>query len=570
MPGHFKLEGFLSYEVIARKWRPQSFDDIVGQPHITQTLTNSLRNNRLPHAILLTGPRGTGKTSSARILAKSMRCESAVDFIPCNHCSSCLEIAQGHNINVIEIDGASNNGVDAIRELRETVGYRPSSGKYKIYIIDEVHMLSTSAFNALLKTLEEPPEHVVFVMATTDAHKIPQTILSRCQRFDFRKIPTRQISEHLTKICISLQVQADAKALWLIARQGDGSMRDAQSLLDQVISFSGGEALSPAKVTDILGLTDREILNETLEGLAHRDPSRILNVIAKLSQTGVEPKLFCEDLLELLRHIILLKAAGGPGNVFIDLPDSELVFLAELSLAASEEDFHLLFDMLLKGIQDVVRSSSAQIVLEVVLLRMAAAPRIIDLEELRLQPISHSRSHLASPLPSQAYTPLADSRRGESHHRTSSASPSTIRPKKYLEASTPQEKWLLFVNTIRGSDGFFAAKIENLLFQGVDQKVIQLGIPNKLAFLREQMADPELRKRLQGLIDSHWGEGYSFKDSVVAKETSNAESAISLNHKKNQIAEEQIQAKIEQLPQVLAAKQIFKGIVKTHKERELS
>lgn len=555
----------MSYEVIARKWRPQSFNEIVGQSHITQTLTNSLRNDRLPHAILLTGPRGTGKTSSARILAKSIRCEDAVDFVPCNQCSSCLEISHGHNINVIEIDGASNNGVDAIRELRETVGYRPSSGKYKIYIIDEVHMLSTSAFNALLKTLEEPPEHVVFMMATTDAHKIPQTILSRCQRFDFRKIPTRQISEHLEKICTSLQVHADSKALWLIARQGDGSMRDAQSLLDQVISFSGGEVLSSAKVTDILGLTDREVLNETLEGLAHRDPGKILNVIAKLGQTGVEPKLFCEDLLELLRHLILLKAAGGQGNVFIDLPDSELAFLAELSPAASEEDFHLLFDMLLKGIQDVVRSTSSQIVLEVVLLRMAAAPRIIDLEELRLQGPQESKRAGAGLPTTKVLGPTA-----EPPHRAAAFSVAAARPKKYLEASTPQEKWLLFVNTLRGSDAFFAAKIENLLFQGVENKVIQLGIPTKLAFLREQMADIDLRKRLQGFIDSHWGEGYSFKDSVVVKETVNAESAITLNQKKNQVAEEQIQAQIEQLPQIQAAKQIFKGIIKTHRERELS
>ncbi|MBL7672156.1 MAG: DNA polymerase III subunit gamma/tau [Bdellovibrionaceae bacterium] len=559
----------MSYEVIARKWRPQSFDEIVGQSHITQTLTNSLRNNRLPHAILLTGPRGTGKTSSARILAKSIRCENAVNFVPCNKCSSCLEIAQGHNINVIEIDGASNNGVDAIRELRETVGYRPSSGKYKIYIIDEVHMLSTSAFNALLKTLEEPPEHVVFMMATTDAHKIPQTILSRCQRFDFRKIPTRQISEHLEKICISLQVQADLKALWLIARQGDGSMRDAQSLLDQVISFSGGDALSATKVTDILGLTDREVLNETLDGLANRNPGKILNVIAKLGQTGVEPKLFCEDLLELLRHLILLKAAGGQGNVFIDLPDSELAFLAELSPAASEEDFHLLFDMLLKGIQDVIRSTSSQIVLEVVLLRMAAAPRIIDLEELRLQgpqekqPAGVRVGAGDSLKPSNALAPIET-------RRPIVSAVAAPRPKKYLEASAPQEKWLLFVNTIRASDGFFAAKIENLLFQGVDNKIIHLGIPTKLAFLREQMADHDLRKRLQGFIDSYWGEGYSFKDSVVVKETSNAESAITLNQKKNQVAEEQIHAQIEKLPQIQAAKQIFKGIIKTHKEKELS
>ena len=222
----------MSYQVIARKWRPQSFDQLVGQDHISQTLQNALRHDRLPHALLFTGPRGTGKTSSARILAKSIRCPNAVDFVPCNTCTECMDIAQSRSVDVIEIDGASNNGVDAIRELRDTVGYMPSRGKQKVYIIDEVHMLSTSAFNALLKTLEEPPPHIVFVLATTEVHKIPLTILSRCQRFDFRSISTRQITDHLRVICEKENVSAEEEALWIIARQGNGSMRDSQSLLD--------------------------------------------------------------------------------------------------------------------------------------------------------------------------------------------------------------------------------------------------------------------------------------------------------------------------------------------------
>ena len=539
----------MSYEVIARKWRPQAFDEVIGQSHITQTLKNSLRNNRLPHAILFTGPRGTGKTSSARILAKAIRCENAVDFVPCNTCAACLEISQGSSMNVMEIDGASNNGIDAIRELRESVGYMPSSGKYKIYIIDEVHMLSTSAFNALLKTLEEPPSHVIFMMATTEVHKIPQTILSRCQRFDFRKISTRLISEHLAKICAAEKVATEDKALWLIARQGDGSMRDSQSLLDQVISFSDGE-LSAKQVTEILGLTDHEVLNLTLEGLASRNSAQIMDVISRLALNGVEPKLFCEELLELLRHIILLKAAGAEANSLIDLPDSEMTFLASLANLASEEDFHLLFDMLLKGTQDVLRSANSHIVLEVVLLRMAVAPRIIDLEDLRLGRETAPPTENLESKPVKNFKVAAPIIKPES----------TV--KKFLTAETPQEKWLLFVNTIRQSDGFFAAKIENLLFQGLEDKKLSLATPAKLAFLKEQMADIEVRKKLQALIDSLWGQGYSF-EVTVAKANLVAESASSLGQKKNQELEDKMRVQIEKHPQVQAAKEIFKGTIKT-------
>ena len=255
--------GVLAYQVIARKWRPNSFNELVGQSHVSQTLLNALKSDRLPHALLFTGPRGTGKTSSARILAKALRCPNAVDFTPCNSCSDCEDIAAGRSVNVIEVDGASNNGVDAIRELRDAVGYMPSTGKYKVYIIDEVHMLSMSAFNALLKTLEEPPEHVVFVLATTEVHKIPNTVLSRCQRFDFRRIPFRAIAEHLGNICKSENISAEEQALWLLARQGEGSMRDSQSLLDQVITFSSGN-ITLQRVVEVLGLTDRQLLTDTL------------------------------------------------------------------------------------------------------------------------------------------------------------------------------------------------------------------------------------------------------------------------------------------------------------------
>ena len=270
----------LSYQVIARKWRPKTFQQLVGQNHVSQTLANALKSDRLHHALLFNGPRGTGKTSSARILAKSLRCPNSVDFQPCNECDTCIEISEGRNIDTIEIDGASNNGVDAIRELRDTVKYQPTSGKYKVYIIDEVHMLSTSAFNALLKTLEEPPAHVLFVLATTEVHKLPLTILSRVQRFDFRRIPTKQIAEHLEHICSRDEIDFQKEALWIIARQGGGSMRDSQSLLDQVTTFCEG-SLTVENVIEALGLTDRTLLLETLENLITKQQAPIVDVISK-------------------------------------------------------------------------------------------------------------------------------------------------------------------------------------------------------------------------------------------------------------------------------------------------
>ncbi|MEK2647093.1 DNA polymerase III subunit gamma/tau [Bdellovibrio sp. BCCA] len=600
-----KFEGcILSYQVIARKWRPQSFTDVVGQNHITQTLSNALNNQRLPHALLFTGPRGTGKTSSARILAKALRCPNAKDFIPCNECSSCQEIAAGSSVDVIEIDGASNNGVDAIRELRDTVAFMPSSGKYKIYIIDEVHMLSTSAFNALLKTLEEPPPHVIFIMATTEVHKIPQTILSRCQRFDFRRIPTRQITERLKLICDREGVQAEEEALWVIARQGDGSMRDSQSLLDQVITFANGP-LSRSNVVEILGLTDRALLFETLNGLIDRNSQAIMKVIEKIASAGFEPHLFSQDLLEMIRNLLLVKVSEAQAVQILEMPDSELQALTDMSQRLSEEDIHLLFDMALKGGADIPRAQDPRIVLEVTLLRMASAPKLVDLKTLLQNGAStshsaggarpytppvapavpgHDRLHesqkvmdgpkgleamkaalekakpslnsvnskSASPAPATAKTASAPA---------AAPAPSAPVTPKVATGATPTEKWVHFVELLRQDDALFAAKVENLLFVKEEGKLVSLGVPAKLAFLKEQMADAQVRKKLQGFIDSYWGAGYSFE--VLMSRDQVGESAQAMQQKKVQMAEEEIRNKIAENPMVKAAQDVFKGHIKS-------
>lgn len=548
----------MSYQVIARKWRPKNFDQLVGQSHISTTLQNALKNGRLPHALLFTGPRGTGKTSSARILAKSLRCPNAVNFVPCNQCQICEDVSQGRSIDVIEIDGASNNGVDAIRELRDTVGYMPSSGKYKVYIIDEVHMLSTSAFNALLKTLEEPPEHVVFIMATTEVHKIPQTILSRCQRFDFRRISTRQITEQLKMICEADGVQAEEEALWVIARQGDGSMRDSQSLLDQVITFANGP-LKRATVVEILGLTDHALLYATLSALAQREPTQILPILSKVALAGYEPSLFAQDLMENLRHLLFVKIGQDQAVRMVELPDSELRTLQEIAATLTEEEIHFLFDMAVKGAGDIMRSSEPRIVLEMVLLRMAAAPRLQDLASLLNGAASVHPGQVSVPKP-----PLAQAVRAAHPNTTQPAPGSRPASRAGLELS-PQERWFEFVQKIRGLDAFLAAKLEPLIFTGVKDKTVELVIPPKAAFLKDQLMDAETQKKIKSLIDQHWAAGYAVNVQMGSGGTEGT-SAQALAQDKAKKKEQDLAAQISEHPKVKTAAAVFKGQIKTIKE----
>lgn len=544
----------MSYQVIARKYRPQSFDQMVGQNHITQTINNALKYDRLPHALLFTGLRGTGKTSSARILAKILRCSNPKNFSPCNECQSCLEISSGRAMDVIEIDGASNNGVDAIRDLRDNVMFAPSYGKYKIFIIDEVHMLSTSAFNALLKTLEEPPKHVVFILATTEVHKIPQTILSRCQRFDFRRISLKQVADYLKKICELENIKSDDAALWLIAKQGDGSMRDSLSLLDQVISFTNSN-LTEAEVSQVLGLTERSLVFAVFDCLTLRKAAELVTYLEKISLSGQNPGLFLEDLLKLIRHSLLLKADAKATDL-IDLPVDEIQLLTEKIQNFSDGDLHMMFDMALKAAQDLHRASDAQIVFEVALLRMSQAPRIADLKSL-----------LANTISTTPFAPVSNGRIEQP------------RPKPFEEV-TPQvavavdinsERWLSLVETIRAKDAFFAAKIENLLFLGCDQLKISLQPPQSLAFLSTQLQNSEMRQKLQGFIDSEIAQGYTFevlKSGVSDLQSSKAESASSLAVKKQVLAEEKQMEKWQTDPRVQKAKEVFKGEIKFIKKTD--
>jgi len=577
----------MSYEAIARKWRPQSFQDLVGQDHISQTLLNALRNQRLHHALLFTGPRGTGKTSTARILAKSLRCPNAVDFVPCHTCTSCLEVAQSRSVDVVEIDGASNNGVDAIRDLRDSVSYRPATGQYKVYIIDEVHMLSTSAFNALLKTLEEPPSHVIFMMATTEVHKIPATILSRVQRFDFRRIAVRQIVQRLKEICDKDQKQADEQALWLIARQGDGSMRDSQSLLDQVITFANGP-LTSENVTSILGLTDRTLLYKTLNALIDRQAEGIVALLSDLQKTGIEASLFSRELLEMIRHLMMVKVAGAEVGKLVDLPETELNSLAEISARSSEEELQILFDMALKSAADIQKSQDGLLVLEMSLLRMAAAPNLVSLKTLLSGGLSVPAAAVATATntssakttaagQSQATTQFSSQVAQKSNQApgpaatknttSQQATPEPVQkpaaPQGFIDSKlNPEEKWMAFVERVRATEALFAAKMENLLFMKEDCKVLHLGIPAKLVFLKEQMAQAEGRQKLQGLIDSYWGAGYSF-DVQSIKEAGQGESSQSMNEKKQNVAHEELKKSLNEHPMVKAAQTVFKGQIKT-------
>jgi DNA polymerase-3 subunit gamma/tau len=370
----------MSYTVLARKWRPQKFEDVVGQRHVTQSLVNALNMNRVAHAFLFSGTRGVGKTTTARILARALNCDKGPTATPCGECDSCREIASGTSVDVIEIDAASNTSVENIRELNENVKYAPARGRYKVYIIDEVHMLSNSAFNALLKTLEEPPAHVVFVFATTDPHKLPATILSRCQHYDFRRVPRAQIEAHLKGICDAESIKAEPKALSRLAGLAEGSVRDGLSLLDQVLAFCGEEGIREQDIDDILGLVGREVVLEAARAITAQEPVSALDVVSGLVDKGHDLRRFAAELLGFFRDLLVCRITPTPERA-VDAGGSGLEEIKAMSKALSPEEIIRVMNLLARLADELKWSAAPRISLELALVKAASRP-IAGIDEI--------------------------------------------------------------------------------------------------------------------------------------------------------------------------------------------
>ncbi len=371
----------MSYVALYRKWRPDTFDEVKGQDHIVTTLRNQIKNDRLGHAFLFCGTRGTGKTSIAKIFAKACNCERPVDGSPCNECASCRAIASGSSLNVIEIDAASNNGVDNIRQIREEVAYPPTEGKYKVYIIDEVHMLSPGAFNALLKTLEEPPAYVIFILATTEAHKIPITISSRCQKYDFRRIPVEVISDRLEELMNREGLEADKKAIDYIAKSGDGSMRDALSILDQCVAFNLGQKLTYDNVLETIGAVDIDTFARLLEYVLDMDIEGAIDVVDEIVWQGRELGRFVNEFTWFLRNILVVKLSSAEGDR-LDMTRENLERIKDISHKMEENTIMRYINVFSDTAARIKYSTQKRIVLEMAVIKLCRPQMDVDFTSL--------------------------------------------------------------------------------------------------------------------------------------------------------------------------------------------
>ncbi|MEJ2469585.1 MAG: DNA polymerase III subunit gamma/tau [Desulfuromonadales bacterium] len=492
----------MAYLVLARKWRPQQFADLIGQQHVSQTLANAIRSGRIHHAFLFTGARGVGKTSAARILAKALNCETGLTDQPCGSCVSCTEITSGQGLDVIEIDGASNTGVDDVRELRENIRYLPNRSRYKIFIIDEVHMLSTSAFNALLKTLEEPPEHAKFIFATTEPHKIPVTILSRCQRFDFRKIPLIRMAERLREIADAEKLSISDRSLALIARQGEGSMRDALSTFDQVLAFSG-EQVDDEAVQTLLGMVDRRLLLDTVEALLQRDSRRALESARRVDQLGLALRQFNRDLLEMFRNMVICKVVDEPAEM-LDLVGDELAELKALAAPATLEDLQRMVTLLMKTQADLVHTSTPLLTLEMSLVRLATLAPSQELAKLVSQIENLERRLGAAP----GSAPKARSK------EPAAESPPPKKAEAPAAKKTSLEGWQGLVDKVKQGRPMLGSVLEHGRPLKLDPPHLEIGYP-KTSFMISQLQEPDIRADLEALASEYFGATVKLKVATL-------------------------------------------------------
>lgn len=548
----------MSYLVLARKWRPQFFDDLVGQEHVAQTLKNAIQADRVHHAFLFTGARGVGKTSAARIFAKALNCDHGPTVKPCGVCPSCVEITNSQGIDVLEIDGASNTGVDDIRELRENIRYLPSRSHYKIFIIDEVHMLSINAFNALLKTLEEPPEHAKFIFATTEPHKIPVTILSRCQRFDFKKISLAAVQKRLRFIVSEEGIDISDPALALIARSGGGSMRDALSTLDQVIAFCG-EQVDEAEVQSLLGLVSRRLLIDTLESLLERDARQVLALVQKVDAHGYSFREFCRQLVELARILVVLKVVEKPDGL-VDLGESEAQELEQLIKAVPLVDLQRILEVLIRAEAELAVSYFPRLTMETVLVRLSTLPPGVELSSL-IERLESLERKLAGKLSSPSSGPA---------HVPSPGPPDSLPPREEPPGKKPQalpardesKSWAGLVGFINSRHRpRISALLEQASLLSLELPLIRIGMPTKYF----PLADQEMQQALQELAKEY----FSASVRVEFEKMVNGDAAPLSLHQERVQKESDRRKKLRENavehPLVKSALDIFGGTIETVK-----
>jgi DNA polymerase-3 subunit gamma/tau len=520
----------MDYQVSARKYRPGTFDDVIGQPHVVQTLVNSVTTKRIAQAYLFSGTRGVGKTTVARILAKALNCEQGPTGTPCGTCSNCLEIAQGTSVDVMEIDGASNTSVDDVREIRENVKFAAFRGKYRVYIIDEVHMLSNSAFNALLKTLEEPPPHVVFIFATTEIHKIPATILSRCQHYNFRRIARTEIVERLRHVINQDNIAIEERSLMALARASEGSMRDGLSLLDQAVAF-GGKTIVHTDLEALLGAVPQELVRALIQAITVQDSAAALRVLAQLLDQGHDLRAYCAEVVEYLRNMLVVSVVPSPQEQqgLIEASAEDLMQLAANARSFSPESLQELFSIFTQAEDSLRLSAHPRFVLETAAVRATRLLHRADEKPTQAtrppapvhtgQPVSSARPTEATPLspsrPSQstapgavAPTPSRSSVVGKTApSRGLSMTPPNVRSPgtaDVAKASTPVASsptddrrpvvalnWEQVQEEAANASSRIAAFLERGRFVGVDDHVVTIGFAKQEMSARGMIENPD-------------------------------------------------------------------------------
>jgi DNA polymerase-3 subunit gamma/tau len=534
----------VGYLVLARKWRPARFADLVGQAHVARTLENAIRQGRVAHAYLFSGPRGVGKTSTARILAAALNCEKGPTPEPCGTCPHCVEIAAGRSLDVLEIDGASNRGIDEVRDLRENVRYMASAGKRKVYIIDEVHMLTVEAFNALLKTLEEPPAHVLFVFATTRPTKVPATILSRVIRFDFRRIDAKSIVARLQEILKAEKIEAEEKALHLVARAADGSMRDALSLLEQACSYGGGK-LAAAETEEALGVVDEEHLFAISRAARESTPLLALETIEETIARGRDPSDFLIALEEHFRNLLVARVSKSP-SALVDAAEETVARYREEAAHFQPDDLIRMLTLLGEGGRDLRFSPKPRLVLEMLLLRLVRMDSTVAIGEV-LRRLEGAPGGAGKPAPRAATpdagrvrptapegpsrpapAPPASSPAANAPARAAPTKPSAPAPPKKRAAETKDEappsasaatpkddeapsvfraKWGDFLKELQKENAALAALLHGSRPEKVEAGAVEIAFPRDASFQLDQILEAENRKAVEAAIESYFRSG---------------------------------------------------------------